>query len=75
MKKRKYYYIVECRNGINGISTFEYAENHWEAEKLAEEEYFKKYLAYPVDVSSRKSTKTECDNIFDEDRLLLPSDV
>lgn len=64
MKKRKYYYIVECSNGINSLSTFKYAKNHWEAEELAATEYFEKFLAYPVDVESRKSTKTECDNIF-----------
>lgn len=64
MKKRKYYYIVECSNGVNRISTFKYAENHWEAEKLAEEEYFKEFLANPVNVESRKSTKTECYDFF-----------
>lgn len=64
MKKRKYYYIVECSNGVNRLGTFQYASNQWEAEKQAEEEYFKKFLAYPVDVVSRKSTKLECNNLF-----------
>ena len=64
MKKRKYYFIVECGNGVNRLSTFKYASNHFEAEKQAEEEYFKMFLAYPVDVESRKSTKTECYNLF-----------
>ena len=54
MKERKYYYIVECSNGINRMSTFQRAKNHWEAEELAGKEYFKKYLALPVNVESRK---------------------
>ena len=52
------------------MSTFQRAKNHWEAEELAGKEYSKKFLAFPVNVESRKSTKTECDNIFDEDRML-----
>lgn len=51
------------------MSTFQRAKNHWEAEELAGKEYFKKYLALPVNVESRKSTKTECDNIIDEDSI------
>ena len=43
------------------MSTIQRAKNHWEAEKLAGKEYFNKYLALPVNVESRKSTKTECD--------------
>ena len=64
MKKRKYYYIVECRNGVNVLSTFKYASNHWDAEYQAEEEYFKMFLSRSVNVESRKSTKTECYNLF-----------
>ena len=45
------------------MSTFQRAKNHWEAEEKAGKEYFKKFLALPADVESRKSTKTECDNI------------
>ena len=74
MKNRKYYYIVECSNGINRMDTFQYAKNHWEAEGLAEKEYFKKFLALPTNVESRKSTKIECENIYDEDRQLSPFD-
>ena len=36
------------------MSTFQRAKNHWEAEELAGKEYFKKYLALPVNVESRK---------------------
>ena len=64
MKERKYYYIVECSNGINRMSTYQRAKNHWEAEELAGKEYFMKFLAWPADVESRKSTKTECDYLF-----------
>ena len=64
MKERKYYYIVECSNGINRMSTYMRATNHWEAEDLARNEYHKKFLAWPVNVESRKSTKTECDIMF-----------
>ena len=64
MNKKMYYYIVECSNGINRISTFKRAANHWEAESLVEAEFFNKYLASPTDVESRKSTKTECQNLF-----------
>ena len=48
------------------MSTFQRAKNHWEAEELAGKEYFMKFLAWPDNVESRKSTKTECDNIFDD---------
>ena len=64
MKERKYYYIVECSNGINRMSTYQRAKNHLEAEEMAGKEYFKKFLALPVNVESRKSTKTECDIMF-----------
>lgn len=67
MKKRKYYYLCECSNGINRMTTFQYAENHWEAEKLAEDEYYEKFLSYPVDVESKKSTKAERDYYYDFD--------
>ena len=45
------------------MSTIQRAKNHWMAQELAGKEYFKKFLALPVYVESRKSTKTECDNI------------
>ena len=48
------------------MSTAQRAKNQWEAEEQAEKEYFKKFLALPGNVESRKSTKTECDNIFDD---------
>ena len=51
------------------MSTFQRAKNHWEAEELARKEYFKKYLALPTSVESRKSTKTEWDNIIVEDSI------
>ena len=56
------------------MDTFQYAKNHWEAEELAAKEYSKKFLALPTNVESRKSKKTECENIYDEDRLLSPFD-
>ena len=46
------------------MSTYQRAKNHYEAEKLAGKEYFKKFLALPANVESRKSTKTECDIMF-----------
>lgn len=49
------------------MTTFQYAENHLEAEKLAEDEYYEKFLAYPVDVESKKSTKAERDYYYDFD--------
>lgn len=63
MANRKYYYIVRCENGINNTETVEYAANHWDAEKQAQETYFGKYQSYPVEVTSRKITKGEADNI------------
>lgn len=64
MKKRKYYYICECVNGVFRMTTYQYAEDHWDAEKMAEDQYFERFDNYPVDVKSWKSTKKECDNIF-----------
>ena len=64
MKKRKYFYIVECSNGINRLSTYVKAQNQWEAEKLVEGKFFGKYKEYPTNVESRKSTKIECENLF-----------
>lgn len=64
MRERKYYYLVECENGINRTETIEYAKNHWEAEKQAQDVYFKKYQAYPVEVTSRKSSKAEAEALF-----------
>lgn len=65
--ERKYYYIVECENGINNTQSVEYAANHWDAEKQGEKVYFDKYQAYPVDVQSKKITKREADNILSLD--------
>lgn len=62
-RARKYYYIVRCENGIQYTETVEYASNHWDAEKQAEEAYFEQYQQGPVEVSSRKITKTEANNI------------
>lgn len=59
-----YYYIVECSNGINRLSTYVKAQNHWDAEKKAEGKYFDMYQENPTDVESRKSTKIECENLF-----------
>lgn len=59
-----YFYIVECSNGINRLSTYVKAQNHWEAEKTVEGKYFNKYQEYPTCVESRKSTKIECENLF-----------
>ena len=64
MKKRTYYYIVECSNGINRLSDYVKAQNHWDAENQVEKKYFDKYQEYPTCVESRKSTKTECKNLF-----------
>lgn len=64
MKKRMYYYIVECSNGVNRLSTYIKAQNHWDAEKEAESKYFDMYLENPTSVESRKSTKIECENLF-----------
>lgn len=64
MRNRKYYYLVECANGINRNVTVEYAKNHYEAEKQAEDAYLREYQAYPVEVSSRKSSKAEAEALF-----------
>ena len=59
-----YFYIVECSNGINRLSTYVRAQNHWEAEQLVERKYFDEYQEYPTCVESRKTTKIECENLF-----------
>ena len=63
MKRRKYYYIVRCQNGINCTETVEYAENHYVAEGHGMKAYYVYYQAYPLDVSSRKITRRAADNI------------
>lgn len=69
MNKRKYYYIVDSNDGVNRRTTFEYAENKFEAEKKARKNHLKLFGSHPFDVESFKLTKQICCNLFGKDMV------